>query len=253
MAIGALSCALFAGPGGAEAQMGMAARMQARQARMAAQMEGREARGARMEARAETMEAREARRELRGTMGAERREAARELREEAREAREARGEAREATMEARAAGREARRETREARRRTRREEAWRRLRERTGTERPRAIAPPIRAELRQHARRVARLKRVEGLAAEAEDEAALTRVRALMEREEARHQRRMTRLAARGEGRREATAMGGRDEGDETAEGVEVYESAAAEEATAMVEVNANVGGGAAVMVEVSE
>jgi len=93
--------------------------------------------------------------------------------------------------------------------RSRRAAAWARLRRRAGVDRPSDIPPPMRAELRNHARRTARLSRVIQVALEAGDSDAVARAQALQEREDARHERRMAALAG------DRTDREGDEHGDE--------------------------------------
>ncbi|HBQ14686.1 MAG TPA: hypothetical protein DEF51_27340 [Myxococcales bacterium] len=53
----------------------------------------------------------------------------------------------------------------------------------------------MRAELRTHARRVARIERMRAVASESGRDALLERIDALMTRENARHERRLERVA----------------------------------------------------------
>lgn len=76
----------------------------------------------------------------------------------------------------------------------RRAEVWARLRRRGNLSRPAELAAPVRAELRIHARRRARLDRIDQLAKSAEDDEARARVAELRRREEARHERRLAAL-----------------------------------------------------------
>jgi hypothetical protein len=59
---------------------------------------------------------------------------------------------------------------------------------------PAAVDAPTRAELAKHARRVARLERVRSVALEQDDNASAPRVAELLDKENARHQRRMAQL-----------------------------------------------------------
>lgn len=184
-----------------------AERQEAREASREARAETREARAATREARGEVREARrEARGEIREAARSGDREGAREARQALREeAAEARGEAREERREAREArgeAREARGEARGERRDARAEQRARRLAtltQRLGLEegaRPaQALDAQTRAELRTHARRVARIRRMRAVAEEGGREALVERIDALMTRENARHERRLERIA----------------------------------------------------------
>lgn len=67
--------------------------------------------------------------------------------------------------------------------------AWRGMMHRF--KRPADIPPDIRKELRQHARRLARLQRIRAVAQEKLDQGVLTRIDKLMTREQERHQKQM--------------------------------------------------------------
>ena len=58
------------------------------------------------------------------------------------------------------------------------------------------LEAPIRAELLGHAQRMARLERVSDLAAEASNEAAVTRIQAAITLEDDRHERQLLQLTA---------------------------------------------------------
>jgi hypothetical protein len=81
---------------------------------------------------------------------------------------------------------------------SRRRARWNRLRGQIDAESPSAIAPPIRAELRAHARRVAKLQRIAIVATDAGDTDAVTRAQTLLQRANARHERRLAQLAGGG-------------------------------------------------------
>jgi hypothetical protein len=151
-------------------------------------------------------------------------EAAREAREAAHEAKEAaRGAAEETREAARDAFERGKVETREAleeaRERTRgllleaadalapeeRERARAERRKRWGELRgklagqpadPEAVNPALRAELKHHARRVARLHRVRAVAQESSDAESVARVDALLAKENQRHERRVSALTS---------------------------------------------------------
>ena len=152
-------------------------------------------------ARMERLEARQA---LRGARrlppGEDRDEAVEEAREDVDDAREehleARADAREDVLEARSEREEVRQERRASRREAR-QARWRALRERFDVDHPRALSAPVRAELRTHARRMAKLRRIEALADEADDDANEDRAARLMDRERTRHDQAMSRLQAR--------------------------------------------------------
>ena len=179
LVLSAMSVGVF-GPSILEAQMAPA-RMGAMAAQSARVQAVSEMQQARMEARAEL---REERREARMERREDRREAQMELREANR------GGDREANANMREAAMDARRE----RRRERRRGVWRRLRRSAMVQRPADIPPPIRNELRRHARRIAKLARIEDLAEAAENSTAVQRVHRLRQRERQRHDRRLERL-----------------------------------------------------------
>jgi len=74
---------------------------------------------------------------------------------------------------------------------SRRRARWNRLRGRIDAESPEGISPPVRAELRNHARRVAKLQRIAELATAAGDTDAVTRAQTLLRRANERHERRI--------------------------------------------------------------
>ncbi|MEZ4227133.1 MAG: hypothetical protein R3B13_39710 [Polyangiaceae bacterium] len=119
-------------------------------------------------------------------------EGAKEAREAAKEARkdakEARGEAHEATGEA---AKEAWKKMRENRK-ERREERRAKIKEKWGEDALKR--PAVRAELRMHGRRVARLNRIRALAKADGKDAVVTRVDKLLEKENSRHQKHMETL-----------------------------------------------------------
>ncbi|MAQ15216.1 MAG: hypothetical protein CMN30_10540 [Sandaracinus sp.] len=167
--------------GSALAQDGMGSMMAAR---MAANPEVAEAQ----------MEAREARMALRDARmmpaGEDRDDAVEEAQEDVEDARE---EVLEARNDAREERVEARHEARQSARAERRER-WEELRGPLGVEQPRAVPPAVRAELRVHARRMAKLQRISDLADGADDDTNEDRAERLMEREQARHRARMQAL-----------------------------------------------------------
>jgi hypothetical protein len=73
-----------------------------------------------------------------------------------------------------------------------RRSAFRRLAGRV--ERPRDVPPSVREELRRHAQRIARLRRIRFVATEQNDRESVTRVDALVARENARHEGRLPQL-----------------------------------------------------------
>ncbi len=78
---------------------------------------------------------------------------------------------------------------------SRRRARWNRLRGRIDADSPAAISPPVRAELRNHARRVAKLQRIIVVATAAGDTDAVTRAQTLLQRANERHERRIGQLA----------------------------------------------------------
>jgi chromosome segregation ATPase len=114
----------------------------------------------------------------------------------------------EATDEAKKDVKEARKEVKEARQELR--EAWQKLREtrkERRKERREAIKekygdvldkPAVRAELRLHAWRMARLKRIRAVATSEDKKDTVARVDKLMEKEKQRHQKRMDHLKSKG-------------------------------------------------------
>ena len=172
---------LVGGTAAAQDARGMGARMAADPDVAEAQMEAREARAALREAR-------------RMPRGEDRDDAVDEAQEDVEEATEE-------TLEARNDAREERLEERHERRtdaRGARRERWNGLRGRLGVDQPASISPPVRAELRLHARRMAKLTRIEALADEADDDANEERAERLMTRERARHEARIAALTNRG-------------------------------------------------------
>jgi hypothetical protein len=165
------------------------ARAEAREARKEAAKEAREAREDAREARAEAREAR-----------AEARDKLRELREKARkgelteadkdELKKMRGDLREKHKAAIDAWRDYRGKAAERRRAARREVAvrWATLHGR----------PAVRAELRVHARRMARLRHAEHVAKTNDRDELAARIQKLTDRERARHERHMESLKAKG-------------------------------------------------------
>lgn len=81
---------------------------------------------------------------------------------------------------------------------SRRRARWNRLRGQIDAESPEGISPPVRAELRNHARRVAKLQRIVELATAAGDTEAVTRAQTLLQRANERHERRIAQLAGGG-------------------------------------------------------
>jgi len=81
---------------------------------------------------------------------------------------------------------------------SRRNARWNRLRGQIQAESPEDVSPPVRAELRAHARRVAKLQRILELATAAEDTDAVERAERLLERANERHQRRIAQLVEGG-------------------------------------------------------
>ena len=81
----------------------------------------------------------------------------------------------------------------------------------------RPASPELVQRERRHAERLARLDRIEGIAIEKGDEETLARLRALRDKQEARHQAWLERKAAQPEGKAEATPENGTpaDEGGE--------------------------------------
>jgi hypothetical protein len=134
----------------------------------------------RQERREERQERREERREERQ----ERREERQERREERGEQRDDRQERREERRDDRQERREERRGDRQERRKARREE----IRQRWGDL---AQRPEARAELRVHARRMARLHRIRALAQQAGKTEVVERADKLIAKERERHQRAM--------------------------------------------------------------
>ncbi len=110
-----------------------------------------------------------------------------EKREERKEKREERREDRKEKREDRRETREDRREKRQERRKERREK----VKEKWGDIVKR---PAVREELRRHARRMARLGRLLDLAEEEKKDDAAKKIKALMEKEQARHDKRMAAL-----------------------------------------------------------
>lgn len=73
-----------------------------------------------------------------------------------------------------------------------RRSAWRRMSGRV--ERPRDVPPAVREELRRHAQRIARLRRIRLVATEQSDRDSVARVDKLVARENARHEKRLPAL-----------------------------------------------------------
>ena len=120
------------------------------------------------------------------------RDAATEAKDEAKaEAKEAHKEVKEARKELAEAGAKLR-ETRKARRQERREE----IKKKWG---PLSEHPGMRAELKVHAWRMARLNRVRAVAKAEEKTELVSRVDKLIDKEKARHQRRMDTLKTQGD------------------------------------------------------
>lgn len=147
-------------------------------------------------------EIREAQREAREEM----REKREELREEQREAREARSESSEREREARKAERLAagkRQEARRAQADKKREEQWKDLSKKAGKSdaQPSDLPPPLRNELRLHARRSAKLDRIETIAKEKDDEELVDRVKELRKKENERHEARVEKLVENWKGK----------------------------------------------------
>ncbi len=150
----------------------------------------------RAEARAKTNEARDKvkdaiKKTVKGEKGAK---AAREEAKKAREeAKEARGEAREATGEAHKALRARWKKLRETRK-ERRKERRAKIKEKWGEDALKR--PAVRAALRVHARRKARLHRIRALAKAADKTAIVERVDKLIAKEDKRHNKHMEVLKA---------------------------------------------------------
>lgn len=105
-----------------------------------------------------------------------------------------------------------------ARRNATRRSAWRELAK--NVDRPEQLPPNVREELRRHAQRIARLRRIRTLASDSKQTALVERTDALIAREEARHKRKLdTFWAARGKQARERpTPDDDQDPPDETPE-----------------------------------
>jgi hypothetical protein len=125
----------------------------------------------------------------------ERREDAKERREDAKERREDAQERREERREDGAGPTDEQRAERKKQRESRRAEAREKAKAKWGDE---LKKPPVREELRRHARRMARLARIKEIATEKKNEARVKKADELMERERARHQKRMEQLTSKG-------------------------------------------------------
>ena len=126
-------------------------------------------------------------------------EAARELLENGKEqTRAALDEAREGTRELLLKAADALSPEARARARAERKLRWAELRVRLPghPNDPEKVSIPVRTELGHHARRVARLERVRAVALENQDHESATQVATLLDKENARHERRMAQLAS---------------------------------------------------------
>jgi hypothetical protein len=125
----------------------------------------------------------------------ERREDAKERREDAKERREDAQERREDRREDGGGATEEQRAERKKQRESRRAEAREKAKAKWGDE---LKKPPVREELRRHVRRMARLARIKEVATEKKNDARVKKADELMERERARHQKRMEQLTSKG-------------------------------------------------------
>jgi hypothetical protein len=125
----------------------------------------------------------------------ERREDAKERREDAKERREDAQERREERREDGAGPTDEQRAERKKQREARRAEARDKAKAKWGDE---LKKPPVREELRRHVRRMARLARIKEIATEKKNDARVKKADELMERERARHQKRMEQLTSKG-------------------------------------------------------
>jgi hypothetical protein len=124
-------------------------------------------------------------------------EAAREVYEQGKEqTREALERAREGTRELLLQAADALSPEARARAQEERKQRWAELRARLHgqPEDPAALGAPTRAELAKHARRVARLERVRAVALEQHDDDSAARVAQLLDKENARHEKRIAQL-----------------------------------------------------------
>jgi hypothetical protein len=108
-----------------------------------------------------------------------------------------------------------------ARRRHARRMAWRQLSNQV--ERPQDVPPSVREELRRHAQRTARLKRIRTLANEKREAALVTRADTLLAREQQRHAKKLASLwsamhAERGTDRVKAAEDDDQDPAEEPSE-----------------------------------
>jgi hypothetical protein len=126
----------------------------------------------------------------------ERREDRQERREDRKEAREDKQERREDKQEAREDRKDAREDKLEEMRKTRTERRQARLKELRDRWGEVANRPPVREELRNHARRMARLTRAKHVAIGANKTEIAARIDKLIEREKARHQAQMDKFRA---------------------------------------------------------
>lgn len=145
--------------------------------------------------RGDKEEIREAREEAREEL----REKREDIREEQRKAREARGELSEKEREARQAeglAARKRQEARKARADEKRADQWKDLSKRAGKPdaQPSDMPPPVRNELRSHARRSAKLDRIEAIAKEKDNDKLVDQVKELRRRENERHEARLEKL-----------------------------------------------------------
>jgi hypothetical protein len=124
--------------------------------------------------------------------GKEKRE---EKREERKEKREEKREERQEKREERREDRQEKREDRQERRQERRKDRRDKIKAKWGDLHKH---PAVREELRRHARRMARLNRILALAEEAKKDDVVKRVKDLIAKEEARHDKRMTALKDKG-------------------------------------------------------
>lgn len=151
----------------------------------------------RAEARDKTLEAKEKIKEAvkKTATGAEGAKEAREAAKEARkDAKEARGEAREATGDVKEALKERWKKLRDTRK-ERREERKTKIKEKWGED---ALKhPAVRAELKIHARRVARLNRIRALAKAEGKDTVVERVDKVLAKENTRHEKHMETLKSK--------------------------------------------------------
>jgi hypothetical protein len=126
-------------------------------------------------------------------------EAARELYEQGKErTRDALDQAREGTRKLLLQAADALSPEGRARARAERNQRWAELRSKLPgqPDDPEKVSPPMRAELAQHARRVARLERVRAVALDSHDDAAAANAAQLLDKENARHEQRMKQLTS---------------------------------------------------------